>query len=80
MADEEDRFSGPRHAFVHGGRLIYTWHQSVSTVYAEVPTPAGVRARDVACEFSPRQLVLGLAGNPPYVKARIAAFGCVVTC
>ena len=74
MADAEDQFAGPRHEFVHGGRLIYAWHQSVSAVYVEVPTPPGVRARDVACEFSPRQLVLGLAGNPPYVKARPRCF------
>lgn len=70
MADAEEQFSGPKHLFEHGGRLIYAWYQSVSTVYVEVPTPAGVRARDVACDFSPQQLVLGLAGNPPYVKAR----------
>lgn len=70
IMDAEDRFAGQVHEFRHEGRLIYAWHQSVTSVYVEVPAPE-LRAKDVVCQFSSRTLVLGLRGNTPYVQVRV---------
>lgn len=70
--DAEERFApGQVHEFRHGDRLVYTWHQSVSSVYVQVPAP-GMRAKDVVCQFSSRALVLGLKGNAPYMQVLVS--------
>jgi hypothetical protein len=70
--DAEERFAPAQvHEIRHGDRLVYTWHQSVSSVYVQVPAP-GMRAKDVVCQFSSRALVLGLKGNAPYMQVLVS--------
>ncbi|KIZ06512.1 NudC domain-containing protein 2 [Monoraphidium neglectum] len=56
-----------RHRFVHGGRTIYEWDQSLAEVNMYVEVPPGVRARDMFCEIAQRHIKFGLKGNPPFL-------------
>jgi hypothetical protein len=59
-----------RHRFVHGGRTIYEWDQSLAEVNMYVEVPPGVRARDMFCEIAQRHIKFGLKGNPPFLDVR----------
>jgi hypothetical protein len=63
-----ERLAPPaRHAFVHGGRTVYEWDQSLAEVNVYVPVPPGVRARDMFCDIEKAHLRFGLKGNPPFL-------------
>jgi hypothetical protein len=56
-----------RRAFVHEGREIYQWDQTLEEVNVYVKPPPGVRAAMLDCTFSAGHLKLGLKGNKPFL-------------
>jgi hypothetical protein len=56
-----------RHRFVHCGRTIYEWDQTLAEVNMYVEVPPGVHARDMFCDIEARHVRFGLKGNPPFL-------------
>jgi hypothetical protein len=67
-----------RHAFVHEGRKVYEWDQSLTDVNVYVEVPPGVRARDMFCDIERQHVRFGIKGNPPFldVSQRAALCAC----
>ena len=61
-----------RTAFVHDGRTIYEWEQSLEEVLVYISPPAGVTASMVTCAFKTRHVTLGLKGVPPFLDEALA--------
>lgn len=59
-----------RHSFVHQGRTIYQWDQTLGEVNIYVELPPGLKARDLAIEIGSRHLKIGIKGNDPYINVR----------
>jgi hypothetical protein len=57
-----------RHQFMHEGRVVYEWDQTLSDVNVYVAVPPGCRAKDLFCDIQPQSLRLGLKPNPPYLQ------------
>jgi len=57
-----------RHKFVHSGRTIYEWEQSLEEVNVYIAPPPGVTAKHIACTITPKHLTLGIKGNPPFIN------------
>ena len=55
------------HRFEHNGRLIYSWHQTISEVDIEIPLPPGATKKDLTVSISNGHLTVGLVGLPPYL-------------
>jgi hypothetical protein len=58
---------GARHQFVHGGRLIYEWDQTLAEVNMYVPVPPDLRAKEIFCEVTKQHLRFGRHDNPPFL-------------
>ncbi len=62
-----------RHAYVHQGRTIYEWDQTLSDLNVYVQLPTGVRAKQLFVDISSSHLRVGIKPNPPYLDVRRAA-------
>ncbi|PRW61363.1 domain-containing 2 [Chlorella sorokiniana] len=59
---------GPsRHSFVHDGRTIYEWDQSLSEVNLYIRVPEGVGAKQLDVRITRQHLSVGIKGLPPYL-------------
>ena len=56
-----------RATFVHEGRDIYEWEQSLDEVLVYFKTPPGVKAAHIDCAISSGHVRLGLKGAPPFL-------------
>lgn len=65
-----------RHAFVHEGRKVYEWDQSLTDVNVYVEVPPGVRARDMFCDIERQHVRFGIKGNPPFLDVSELAVIC----
>lgn len=68
----------PRASFVHEGRTIYEWEQSLDEVLVYIRPPAGVTASMVVCSLKTRHVTLGLKGAPPFLDEALAC-ACTAT-
>lgn len=60
-----------RHIFRHNDRKIYEWEQSLEDVVIYIEPPQGVSAKDLLVSISPRHLVVGLKGAPPFINEEL---------
>jgi HSP20 family molecular chaperone IbpA len=60
-----------RHTFIHNGRLIYEWDQTLTEVNIYISVPSGVRAKDLAVNIQSNHLSVGIKGNPPYLDVSL---------
>jgi len=60
-----------RHSYQHQGRTVYEWDQTLSEVNVYIPTPPGVRGRDLDVAISRRRHCFGLKGNPPFLDGAL---------
>ena len=60
-----------RHTFIHNGRLIYEWDQTLTEVNIYISVPSGVRAKDLAVNIQSHHLSVGIKGNPPYLDVSL---------
>ncbi len=65
-----------RHKYLHQGRSIYEWNQTLEEVDLYVDVPPGVSAKQLEVHITASQLKIGLIGNPPYLDVRSAACTC----
>ena len=56
-----------RRQFVHGGRVVYEWDQSLDEVNVYIAAPPGVPAAAIDCALTVHRVRLGLKGNPPFL-------------
>lgn len=63
-----------RHSFIHQGRKVYEWDQTLTEVNIYVTLPEGVRARELFVELSSNHLRLGIKPNPPYLDVCLKPF------
>lgn len=61
-----------RQKFVHAGRTVYEWEQSLEEVNIYIQPPPGVKARMIDCTITPTHLKLGIKGNPPFLDEDFA--------
>ncbi|KAK9846275.1 hypothetical protein WJX81_000693 [Elliptochloris bilobata] len=61
-----------RHAYVHQGRTIYEWDQTLSEVNVYVQLPAGLKAKQLYVDISSSHLRIGITPNPPYLDHDLA--------
>ncbi len=59
-----------RHSFVHGGRTVYEWDQTLTEVNMYVPVPPDLRAKEILCNITQQHLTFGRTGNPPFLDVR----------
>lgn len=62
-----------RHRFVHSGRTIYEWEQTLEEVTIDIPLPPGAAKKDLAVKVTNDHLTVGLKGLPPYLDADFPA-------
>ena len=63
-----------RHQYRHvDGRVVYEWDQTAEEVNVYIRAPQGVDAKQLVCDVGVAEVVLGIRGLPPYLKARAAA-------
>lgn len=58
------------HRFVHNGRTIYEWDQSLGEVNIYVPVPPDMAAKEIFCDITKQHLKFGRTGNPPFLDVR----------
>jgi hypothetical protein len=56
-----------RHVYLHEGRKVYEWDQTLSEVNLYIDTPPGVRAKDLFCDVEKQHVKFGIKGNPPFL-------------
>ncbi|KAG1676385.1 hypothetical protein FOA52_001180 [Chlamydomonas sp. UWO 241] len=56
-----------RHQFVHCGRTVYEWDQTLEEVNIYVDVPPGTSAKALFCDITTSRVSLGIKGNPPYL-------------
>ena len=59
-----------RHAYVHQGRTIYEWDQTLSELNLYLQLPPGVKAKQLFVDISSSHLRIGIKPNPPYLDVR----------
>eukprot|EP00775_Hariotina_reticulata_P010064 gene10064-10219_t len=56
-----------RHMFVHGGRTIYEWDQTLTELNMYIPVPPDMKAKEIFCDISKQHIKFGRKGNPPFL-------------
>jgi hypothetical protein len=56
--------------FVHDGRTVYEWEQSLDEVLVYISPPPGARAAHIECAITSAHVRVGIKGNPPYLDVR----------
>ncbi len=59
-----------RHAFLHQGRTIYEWDQTLSEVNIYVQLPPGARAKQLYVDITSARLRIGITPGQPYLDVR----------
>lgn len=67
-----------RHQFLHGGRVIYEWDQTLTEVNMYIPVPADMSAKEIFCDISKQHVKFGRKGNPPFLDVSTGARALVV--
>lgn len=62
-----------RHMFVHGGRTIYEWDQTLTELNMYISVPPDIKAKEIFCEITKQHISFGRKGNPPFLDVSIAA-------
>jgi hypothetical protein len=57
-----------RHAFMHDGRTIYEWDQSLDEMNMWIRPPPGVTAKHLAIDIKHQHISVGIKGNPPFLN------------
>ena len=65
-----------RHKFLHDGRVVYEWNQTLHELNLFVQAPPGVRAKQLAVSITSSHLSIGIVDNPPYLT--VSAGLCVL--
>lgn len=65
-----------RHQYLHQGRVIYEWNQSLEEVNLYIEVPLGVSAKQLEVQVTATQLRIGLKGNPPYLDVSLLSACC----
>lgn len=73
MASPPPTLPAGRLAFTHGGRVIYTWSQSLDEVLIFFEPPAGVPAAAFSIAITPARVSIGLKGAPPFLDEALPA-------
>lgn len=60
-----------RYKYIHEGRTIYEWDQTLSEVNIYIEVPAGVKAKQLFVDISSTHISLGIRPNPPYLDVSI---------
>lgn len=71
MAAEVKASEEGRTAFVHDGRVVYEWEQTLEEVHVYIRPPPGVTAKMIECKIAKARLTVGLKGNPPFLDERL---------
>lgn len=67
-----------RHQFLHGGRVIYEWDQTLTEVNMYISVPADMSAKEIFCDISKQHVKFGRKGNPPFLDVSTGARALVV--
>ena len=65
-----DKIEHKRLTYMHDGRKIYEWVQSLDEIEVFIEVPPGVKAKMLAVSITATQLTVGLRGNPPFIDVR----------
>jgi len=65
---DQNVFNPTRKAFIHNGRTIYEWDQTLDEVNIYIQLPEGVKAKFIDCKITNTDLTVGIKGNPPYIN------------
>ncbi|GBG28882.1 Nuclear migration protein nudC [Hondaea fermentalgiana] len=49
----------------------YSWTQTLSEVNVTIPVPAGIKSRDVVCDFGKKRLKVGLRNQEPIIDGEL---------
>lgn len=64
---------GTAHKYVHQGRTIYEWDQSLTEVNMYISVPSDLKAKEIFCDITKQHLKFGRQGNPPFLDVRLAS-------
>ncbi|KMZ75627.1 NudC domain-containing protein 2 [Zostera marina] len=60
-----------RHSFVHGGKEVFEWDQTIEEVNLYIPLPPGVPKNLFYCKIQSSHMEVGIKGNPPYLNHKL---------
>ncbi|CAN1282333.1 NudC domain-containing protein 2 [Linum perenne] len=61
-----------RHSFVHNGKTVFEWDQTLDEVNLYIDRPTGVRPQQFHCVIGSTHLTIGIKGSPPYLDHDLA--------
>lgn len=64
---------GARKSFVHEGREVYQWDQTLDDVNLYIKPPPGVKAAHLDIVIASGHVRIGLKGNPPFIDEDLAS-------
>lgn len=56
-----------KYKYIHDGKTIYEWDQTLSEVNIYIEVPKGVKAKQLFVNISSSHISLGIHPNPPYL-------------
>lgn len=62
-----------RHQFVHDGKVIYEWDQTLQEVNMYVDVPPGVTGKHLTCSIGTNRLAFGLKEQKPFLDQELFA-------
>ncbi|KAG6792793.1 hypothetical protein POTOM_001952 [Populus tomentosa] len=57
-----------RHSFVHDGKTIFEWDQTLEEVNIYINLPPNVHSKQFYCKIQSKHVEVGIKGNPPYLN------------
>ena len=61
-----------KHKYIHDGKTIYEWDQTLSEVNIYIEVPTGVKAKQLFVDISSSHISLGIHPNPPYLDVSLS--------
>ncbi|CAM8998957.1 unnamed protein product [Rhodiola kirilowii] len=57
-----------RHSFVHNGKTVFEWDQTLEEVNMYISLPPNVPAKQFYCKIQSQHVELGIKGSSPYLN------------
>jgi len=60
-----------RQKFIYEGKVVYEWEQDLDEAHIYIDPPPGVTKLDLDIKITPRNVKIGLRGNPPFLDEEL---------
>ena len=69
-----DKIAVKRLSYIHEGKVIYEWEQTLDDLHVYIQPPPNVTAKMLHCKIGSTDMTLGLKNHPPFLSEKFDSY------